>query len=81
MRSGKPSRISLRKHWISSPLRAHFDLFAKYYIPWKVSRPAHAARLYGQKRGAADLNAQLRCVSLGKLSGCKKCQMISVQYA
>ena len=59
-----PSRISLRKHWISSPLRAHFDLFAKYYIPWKVSRPAHAARSYGQKRGAADLNAQQAPITL-----------------
>ena len=28
-RSGMPSRISLRRHWISPPLRAHFDLFAK----------------------------------------------------
>ena len=76
-----PSRISLRKHWISSPLRPHFDLFAKYYIPWKDSRPAHAARPYGQKRGAADLNAQLRWVSLRKLSDCKKCQILYVQYA
>ena len=59
-----PSRISLRKHWISSPLRAHFDLFAKYYIPWKVSRPAHAARSYGQKRGAANLNAQQAPITL-----------------
>ena len=28
-----PSRISLRKHWISPPLRTHFYRFLKDYTP------------------------------------------------
>ena len=28
-----PSRISLRKHWISPPLKAHFNRFLKNYTP------------------------------------------------
>ena len=31
-----PSRISLRKHWISPALRAHFDRLENYIYPVRV---------------------------------------------
>ena len=46
---------SLRKHWISPPLRAHFDLFAKYYIPPGGPPPASPASVKGNEKGGTPV--------------------------
>ena len=47
-----PSRISLRKHWISPPLRAHFDCLEKHIYP--VQAPARSQILTSLREYGVD---------------------------